>query len=173
MAPGDYITLRNVKRLYLHGNAVRSRIISLQAEDSGDQFLFSPLVPEHPEPDLRTAREIWHTVDGRAQVAVREVESYRRCRPLQPGDINLRQVWTAHEIRLQHSPGHVSARSDPKDILERKDHHEIARPAVLLQEACRGLQSFGKFVRVADAVELHEARRTGGRRAPELLVVVT
>ncbi len=92
--------------------------------------------------------------------AVRKVQTGRSGRSLQSGDINLRQVLAADEIRLQYSARHTSAASNPEDILVRKDRHEITWPAVLLQIIGGGLQDSGEFLRITDAIEFAEARGT-------------
>src|SRR5271165_5952900 len=151
---------RNAERLWVHRNSSGPGVISLQAEDSTVQNLFIPVMPEHPEPHLGTAREVGHTVDEMTVVTVREEKSGRGRRMLQPGDIYLRQVRTADEVRLHYSARHVAVRSDPKQGQVRENRHVITWCAVLLQVAGGFLQNLGELSWIADAVEFQEAGRT-------------
>src|SRR5271157_4143535 len=121
-----------------------------------------------PEPDIRRAREVGHFVDSNTQVAVGKIEAGRSGGALISSDIELRQVWTSSQKRLQNPTGNVAARGDPEDVLIREGHDGIVLRAVLLQITDAAREHFSERRRVADTAELAQAARTFRQRMSHL-----
>src|SRR5271165_5719687 len=121
-----------------------------------------------PGPDIRSARKVGHFIDGKTQVAIRKVKSGGSCGALVSSDIELRQVRSASEKRLQDSTGNVPARRDSEYVLVGKDNDRIAFSTALLKVADTGLEHPRISCRIADAAHFPEAVRTFRQRIPHL-----
>ena len=141
---------------------------------------------QQPEPNLGSAREIGDTIHWQTQVKIApvgylaigpviqvgigQVQSRRRRRAFQSGNLQLRQVHAAGGVGLHQSSRHVTARSNPEPGLIREHHDGVAGSAVLAQVTGSRLQHSGKCGRKASAVEFGEACGTPGQRMSHLRI---